>query len=183
MFDTEDGLGRRIDHKPGDAPAWAADFKRVERGIAAVVFDNQTGAWARELAARDTPEPHIAPFQDHTSWVVIGLSADEDFTCDASARFDGEETAEKAVKAIEGGLAAARDVLATPEALQAALRDKDDPDDKPMKVAGWKAYAFFKALVEKPELKRDGASVRLRCRAKCDITEILAAILDGEIGL
>ncbi len=72
--------------------------------MAAVVFDNRNGAWARELAARDKPEPHIAPFLDHTSWVVLGVSADDGFVCDAAARFDGEETAEKAMKAIDGGL-------------------------------------------------------------------------------
>ena len=56
-------------------------------------------------------------------------------------------------------------------------------DEGPDKDAGRKAQAFFKVLVQEPELKRDGASVHLRCRAKCDITEVLTAILEGEIGL
>ena len=127
-------------------------------------------------SAREKPEPHIAPFQNHTSWVVLGVSADDDFVCDAAARFDGEETAEKAVKAIDGGLTAARDVLA-------ALGDDPKDADGPAKNLGPKAQAFFQALLHEPELKRDGASVHLRCRAKCDITEILTAILEGEIGL
>ena len=116
--------------------------------------------------------------------MVIGLSADDGFVCDAAARFDGEETAEKAMKAIDGGLAAARDVLATPESFRAALEDDaKTATDGPMKNGGRKEQAFFKALVAEPELKRDGASVRLRCRAKCDVTEVLTAILEGEIGL
>jgi beta-lactamase regulating signal transducer with metallopeptidase domain len=185
VFDTEEHLARQLERKPGDAPPWMADFKRVERGLGAVVLDNRNGAWSHELAARDEPEPHVAPFQGHTSWVVAGVSADDGFVCDATARFDGEEIAEKAVKAVDQGLAAARDVLATPETFRAALRDKDDPPDdgKPMNGAEKKAHAFFKSLLQESELKRDGASVRLRCRAKCDATEILAAILEGEIGL
>ena len=67
VFDTEEGLGRMIDHKSADAPAWAADFKRVERGLAAVVFDNRNGAWrpgtlrARRAGAahRPLPRPHL----------------------------------------------------------------------------------------------------------------------------
>ena len=31
VFDTEEGLARLIDGKTPDAPAWAADFKRVTR--------------------------------------------------------------------------------------------------------------------------------------------------------
>ena len=115
--------------------------------------------------------------------MVFGVGADDGFACDATAHFDGEETAEKAVKAIDGGLAAARDVLATPESLWAALGDDPKGAEGPDKDAGRKAQAFFKAVVQEPELKRDGASVHLRCRAKCDVTEVLTAILEGEIGL
>ena len=140
------GAGGLIDGKTLDAPAWAADFKRVNRGLAALVIDNRQGAWTRELAARDEKEPHIAPYLDHTSWVVIGLSADDGFVCDAAARFDGEETAEKAMKAIDGGLAAARDVLATPESFRAALEDDaKTATDGPMKNGGRKEQAFLSA--------------------------------------
>jgi hypothetical protein len=174
VFDTEERLVQMLGRKASDVPAWAADFRRVERGLAAVVLDNRNGAWARELAARDEPEPHIAPFQAHTSWVVVGFSADDGFVCDASARFDDVETAEKAVKAIDGGLAAARTALATPEAFPAATRDEDDaPDaDKRTTNADDTLYTFAKALVQDPELKREGASVRLRCRAKCDDAQV-----------
>jgi hypothetical protein len=175
VFDTEEGLARLLDRKAGDAPGWAGDFKRVERGTAAVVLDNRDGAWCRELAVGDEPELHLAPFRDHTSWVVIGVSADDDFVCDATARFDGEEMAEKTVKAIDGGLSATRAALATPEAFRAALQDKGDapdPDEGATNTAD-EAYAFFKALLRDPELKREGASVRLRCRAKLHETEVL----------
>ncbi len=183
VFDTEERIAQQVE-RPAKTPAWTADFKRVERDIAAVVLDNRNGAWAHELAARDQPEPYIAPFQDHTSWMVVGVRADEDFAFDVTARFDDEETAETAVKAVEGGLTAARDVLATPEAFRAALKDDvKNATDGPMKNGGRKEHVFFKALVQEPELKRDGASVRLRCRVKGNATEILVAIFEGEIGL
>ena len=178
VFGTEEYLTRLIERKPGDAPAWAADFKRFERGLAAaIVLDNRDGAWGRELAAGDESDPDIAPFQDHTSWLMVGFSADDDFVADASARFDGEQTAEKAVKAIEGGLAAARDALATPEAYRAALGDGDDA--KEGKDAEDKEYRLYKALIQQSELKRDGALVHLRFRAKGDVTEFLSVILNS----
>ncbi len=143
VFDTEEGLAARIDRKAADVPPWAADFRRVDRGIAAVVLDNRNGAWARELAARSEPEPHVAPFQLHTSWVVLGVSAaDDGITCDAAGRFDGEETAEKAMNEIDGGLSAARAALA-------AMRDGDET----RKDMGERTFSFFQALLVKPELK------------------------------
>ncbi|HVS37074.1 MAG TPA: M56 family metallopeptidase, partial [Gemmataceae bacterium] len=177
VFDTEDGLVQRIEHPNADSPAWAADFRRIERGIAALVLDNRSGAWTRELSARDEPEPHITPFLSHTSWVVFGASADDGLACDASARFDSDEIAEKALKAIDGGLDAARGVLATTETFRAALGDGDAHQGQ--KEADDRAYAFFKALLQGSELKREGASVRLHGRAKGDLNTFLGAILDG----
>ena len=159
VFDTPERIGKRLD---GSAPAWAADFRRVERGLAAVVFDNRNGAWARELGAQDKPEPHVAPFQDHTAWLVVGFSGDDAFVCGASAHFDSEEAAEKAEKAIDGWLSG-RTALAT------------SPDNA--------SGSLLKALVEKPELKREGASIRIRCHADGDATEWLKGILDEQGGL
>ena len=185
MFDTEAGLRRLMEGKAASAPAWAEDFKRVGGGMAVVVLDNRGGAWSRELAKRDKPEPHIAPFLEHTAWVTAGVGADEDFTCDASARFDGDETAGKALKAIEGGLAAARDVLATEKTfLAAAAAPPPDPTEAdPVKEARRRVYPLLKALVHEPDLARDGALIRLRCRAKCDVTQVINAILEGQFGL
>jgi beta-lactamase regulating signal transducer with metallopeptidase domain len=186
VFDTEEGLARIIDRKSGgDAPAWAADWKRVDRGIAAVVLDDRDGRINPELAARDNPEPSLAPFQEHTSWALVGVSTDQDFVCDAAAHFDSEEIAGKAVQAINGGLAAARGFLAAQGTLQLAGDDNSGNPDAAESImnARLTAFQFLKALVHEPDLKRDGATVRLRCRAKCDITEVLKAILGGELGL
>jgi hypothetical protein len=180
VFDTEEALGRLIDHKPGDAPAWAAEFKRVERGIAAIVLDNRNNALGRELAPRENPESIIAPFQKHANWSVFGVSTDKDLVCDAALRFDSEEIAGKAVKEINGQLDAVDEALQTPNILQAAL---DDGTGGTALISRLTAYELLKNLLHKPELTRDGATVRLRCRAKCDISEVLAAILEGEIGL
>ncbi len=181
VFDTEAGLRRLMEGKAASAPAWADDFKRVGGGMAVVVLDNRGGAWSRELAKRDKPEPHIAPFLEHTSWVTAGVGADEDFTSDASARVDGDETAEKALKTIRGGLDAARAVLTTEETfLDAVAAPPDEPDE--LKAVRRKVYPLLKALVHEPDLKRDGASLRLRCRAKCDVTQAISAILYGKWG-
>jgi hypothetical protein len=162
VFATEEDLDRLFERKPGgNAPAWAADFKRIERGIAAVVIDNRNAAVSRELAARDKQEAAFVSFLTHTAWVVAGVSADKDLVCAAAAHFDGEEIASKAVKGIDGWLAGAHEAFLQPSNY-------------------WQAA--FEELLQKPELTRDGATVHLRCRSKCDITEVLNSILGGELG-
>ena len=64
---------------PGDRrqarrrPRLGRRFQSRRAGTAAVVLDNRNGAWARELSAQ-TSRSRPAPFQDHTSWVVVGLT-------------------------------------------------------------------------------------------------------------
>jgi beta-lactamase regulating signal transducer with metallopeptidase domain len=182
VFDAEEDLDRLIDRKPGgDAPGWTKDFKRVERGIAAVVLDNRNGALSRELAARDNPEAAIAPFQKHTSWVVAGVSADKDLVCEAAVHFDGEEIAGKAMNEIDGRLAAARDALEKTNIWQVAVGDGSEAESP--NIARATALQLLKNLLQKPELTCDGATIRLRCRAKCDFTELISAILGGGLNL
>ncbi len=185
VFDADEDVDRLIARKPGDAPAWAADLKRVERGVLALVLDNRNGACGKELAARDKSIEAVAAFHLHTSWIVAGVSADKDFVCDAVAHFDGEETAGKAEKVIKEGLATARDLLAKPETLLTTLDDNsiDRDDAKWSRDAQLSTLQFFQALIHEPQLNRDGPSIRLRCRAKCDTTQVLRAIIEGEIGL
>ncbi len=174
VFDTKEGLAQWIDRKPGGAALpWAADWQRVERGVLAVVLDNRNGALSRELAARDNPEAIIAPFQKHALWSVFGVGAEKDLVCDASIHFDGEEPAEKAVKEIDGQLAAARDALASPAVLQVA---GEGPEADSFSISQLTAFQLLKNLLRDPNLRREKDAVRLRCRVRCDITEVLAAI-------
>ena len=66
VFDTEERIARQVE-RPTKAPAWAADLKRVDRGVAVVVLDNQNGAWrartrrarSARAAYRSIPGPHF----------------------------------------------------------------------------------------------------------------------------
>lgn len=93
---------------------------------------------------------------------MVGFSGDDAFVCGASAHFDSEEAAEKAEKAIDGWLSAHTALATSPDNASGSL---------------------LKALVEKPELKREGASIRIRCHADGDATEWLKGILDEQGGL
>src|SRR5262249_34946273 len=96
VFNTEENVRRQLGRKPGDRPArpWAEEWKRIDRGLLAVILDNRNGSWSRELAARKEPGDAKAYF-DNVSWITYGINAADDFVFQGLARSETEKQARK----------------------------------------------------------------------------------------
>jgi beta-lactamase regulating signal transducer with metallopeptidase domain len=177
VLDSEENLRRLIGRKAGDPTdrLWADAWKRVERNVAAVVFDNRSGRWTKELAARSEPEPALVPFYKNANWIMFGFDGVEDFQFQAFAGCATERGGEILAKATEAALAKGR------EALAAEVKEGKGGQEQSPEGAERMACQFLIDLFANPSLEHDGKMVTLLCVTKKRFDEVIEAFIKEEM--
>ncbi len=138
VLDKEDNIRKLLErgNKPRPADAWAEDWKRVERALIAVAFDNRDRRWLtdRRQPEEDIPAPAVALFKQATT-LVCGFHDTDGVFFEAGVRCD-------TVKASNGSAEACRELLAL-----YAKAFGLDPEGKRM-LAGTTAGRVWKAAHE-----------------------------------
>lgn len=181
VFHDEADLRRLIGLQPGeraDRP-WADAWKRVERDMAAVVFDNRNGRWTKELAARSEPEPALVPFYENARWIMFGIDGTDDFQFQAIAGCATERGGESIAKAAEAVLAKGREALAAELKKDNGGKGQSPSGAERPDAAQRVACQFLIDLLANPSLQHDGKLVSVRCVTKKRFDEVIEALING----
>ena len=177
VFEEEKIIKAQIEAQAGrrkpTAPAYAAGWDRVSRGLFAVALDNRgrrllkrtmTDAEMKEaLADPKTPEYHLARFYQNVSGMVVGCAGGDDFRFDLRASADTPEAAAAMVRDCEALLVEARKAVRQAKAQTAA------PDQ--VEAA---ALRFARKVLKGVAVRRDGTAVTVHAGAASGLDALLA---------
>ncbi len=164
VFNSEDNVRRLIEGKyPQLQRPWAADWKRVERGLVATAFADRDVFRDRKQPEKDVDAAIVAFMQTCTS-LVYGIDCQgQEIVFQCIARCETEKDAEAGVKAFK-------------EMLVLGGKSFDEPAKGPEADAVGDLSRIGKELVKRSRVERAQTAVTWRSEIKCGPAEILANV-------